>query len=149
MRRPFALLVIVLSSATALADPPSPADKAKVVTEATGGKLTALKGKYFEKACGGSLDYEAELVDLNGDGQPEVFTSIQGACLGGAAGVFTNLYIKDKTGQWKPQLGVPGMYTVLPAKHKGFPDIQIGGPGSCAPVWRWNGRAYALHEACA
>ena len=25
----------------------------------------------------------------------------------------------------------------------GYPDLSIGGPGFCFPVWRWNGREYA------
>ena len=28
----------------------------------------------------------------------------------------------------------------------GWPDIQMGGPGFCFPVWRWNGSAYALNR---
>jgi hypothetical protein len=57
-------------------------------------------------------------------------------------------YIKNTHGQWKPQFGFPGIYTVLKTKSKGYPDIEIGGPGTCFPVWRWNGRAYAIHKRC-
>jgi hypothetical protein len=28
----------------------------------------------------------------------------------------------------------------------GWPDIEMGGPGFCFPVWRWNGKAYALNR---
>lgn len=121
----------------------------KIIAEATGGKLKSAKGKYFESSCNESVDYDAEVIDLNGDGQPEVFTQIQSTCLGGMAGVSMNLYIKNKQGQWKPQFGFPGMYSVLKTKHKGFPDIEIGGPGNCFPVWRWNGREYDIHKKCA
>jgi len=122
------------------------ASDAGIIAEATGGRFKAAKGKYFEKACNERLDYEAEVVDLNGDGQPEVFTSVQGTCMGGMAGVHMNLYIKGADGRWQPQFGFPGIYNVLKTKNKGFPDIEIGGPGFCFPVERWNGRQYALHR---
>lgn len=119
-----------------------------IVSEATGGKFTATRGSYFEETCNESLDYEAEVIDLNGDGQPEVFTTVQGICLGGMAGAHLELFIKDSSGTWQPQFGFPGVYTVLKKKHKGYPDIEIGGPGDCFPVWRWDGQHYALHKKC-
>ena len=118
------------------------------LSEATGGQLKAVKGKYFDKDCNQTLDYEAEVIDLNGDGRPEVFASIQGTCLSGATGVFVNLYIKNSKGQWKPQFGFPGVYKVLATRYKGCLDIEIGGPGNYSPVWRWNGLQSALHKKC-
>ncbi len=59
-----------------------------------------------------------------------------------------NRYIKNAGGQWKPQFGFPGMYNILKTKSKGYPDIKIGGPGSCAPVWRWNGQQNAIVKKC-
>ena len=129
------LLLLALASApTVMAAPPSTWDKTKVVTEATGGQFKATAGKYFDKECNAYLDYTTEVVDLNDDGQPEVLTSVQGTCLGGMAGVSMNLYLKNTNGQWKPQFGFPGIYTVLKTKSKGYPDIEVGGPGNCFPV---------------
>lgn len=54
----------------------------------------------------------------------------------------------DSGRQWTPQFGFPGIYTVLATKNKGYPDIEIGGPGNCFPVWRWNGQQYAIHKKC-
>ena len=48
-----------------------------------------------------------------------------------------------------PQFGFPGEYKVLATRHRGYPDIEIPGPGTCFPVWRWNGSAYAIHKRCA
>lgn len=121
---------------------------AAVVADATAGRMKATRGKYFEPACNESLDYEAEVVDLNGDGRPEVFTSVMGICLGGGAGVHMNLYVQGADGRWRPQFGFPGIYEVLKTRNKGYPDIAIGGPGNCAPVWRWNGGKYALYKKC-
>lgn len=122
-------------------------DEGEVVSEATGGQMKAAKGKYREPACNNEpQDYEATVVDLNGDGQPEVFTQVQGTCMGGMTGVFLNLYIRDRGGRWRPQFGFPGVYEVLKTGNKGYPDIQIGGPGFCFPVWRWNGSQYAFYK---
>ncbi len=132
------------SEAAAVADP---AVQAKVVSEATAGRLKALTGKFFDEGCGTEVDYQADVVDLNGDGQPEVFTQLQSGCYG-MAGVQLDLLVKGKDGKWTSQFGFPGVYTILETKNLGYPDIEIGGPGNCFPVWRWNGTSYALHKKC-
>lgn len=137
----------IYASATFSASAPQ-WDETKVISEATGGLFNARKGAYFDKDCNESTQYEAEVIDLNQDGQPEVFTQVFGTCLGGGAGVQLNLFIKNKTGQWQPQFGFPGMYTILKTQNKGYPDIEIGGPGFCFPIWRWNGQEYAIHKRC-
>ncbi len=123
-------------------------DEAKVVAEATGGTFKSTKGQYLEKACGEKLSYDAEVIDLNADGRPEVFVHVHGTCLGGHTGVQTNLYIKGADGKWTNQFGFPGIANVLKTKSKGYPDIEIGGPGFCFPVWRWNGKAYDIFKKC-
>lgn len=123
------------------------ADGAKIVAEATQGKLRGLKGKYFDKDFNASVEYEAEVKDLNGDGQPEVFTKRFGGMFG-MAGVEIQLYVKAQNGKWISQFGFPGDYKILSAKSGGYPDIEIQGPGTCFPVWRWNGSAYAIHKRC-
>jgi hypothetical protein len=124
------------------------ASDAALVAEATKGQLKGLKGQYYDKEFGAQVSYDAELVDLNADGQAEVFTRRHGAMFG-RTGVEMNLYVKNKSGQWQPQFGFPGDYGILKTRHLGYPDIEILGPGTCFPVWRWNGSAYALHKSCA
>jgi hypothetical protein len=126
----------------------SPRDDVTIISEATGGRFKARKGQYFDQNCRESIEYEADVVDLNNDGQPEVFTQVYGSCWGGMAGVHMNLFIKDKNGQWQSQFGFTGSYKVLKTKNKGYPDIEIGGPGFCFPVWRWNGQQYQIHKKC-
>lgn len=111
--------------------------------------LIERKGKLFVEGFDQPVQPQVDVVDLNGDGQPEVFMLIGGPMFG-AAGANLNLYIKNKDGQWKSNFGFPaGGYTLLKTKSDGYPDIAIEGPGACSPVWRWNGREYALYKKCA
>jgi len=143
-----ALLLLLVSPVAGLSATAPTWDESRVISEATSGLFHSPKGKYFDEAFGDSLEYDAEVVDLNGDGRPEVFTQVFGSYWGGATGVQMNLYIKRKKGPWEPQFGFPGVYNVLKTRHRGYPDIEIGGPGFCFPVWRWNGRRYAPYKGC-
>ncbi len=50
-------------------------------------------------------------------------------------------------GGWKLIYSEVGIAEFLKTKGVGgWPDISIGGPGFCFPVWRWNGKAYALNR---
>lgn len=143
------LLLIASNMAFAqIATKNAPISPDKIVAEATNGVLKAQKGKFYEPSCNEQVDYDTQIVDLNHDGSPEVFTNVYGSCLGGNTGVQVNLYIKNGLGKWVPQFGFPGTYTLLSTKNKGLPDIEIGGPGNCFPIWRWNGSEYYLYKKC-
>ncbi len=125
------------------------ANDAAVISEGHRRRVHGHDRACREDICGGvPVDYEARVTDLNRDGQPEVFLDILGTCWGGGAGVHMNLFIKGKDGAWVPQFGFPGIAEILETGNDGYPDIAIGGPGDCAPVWRWDGRAYALAKKC-
>jgi hypothetical protein len=86
-------------------------------------------------------------ADMNKDGKEEVFVVFGNSFTSGNAGSSVNLFIKDATGKYVPQLGFPGMAPdVLTTVSKGYPDLLIGGPGMEYPVWRWNGKAYNLYR---
>ena len=116
--------------------------------------MKATKGKYYVKDCERWVEYEAKVVDLNSDGQPEVFTLEFGGICFGQLGASMNLYIKDNQGQWQPQFGFDGFYKVLKTKNQGYPDIAIVGDpdavvdSSHCPVWRWNGQEYDIYKQC-
>lgn len=142
-------LLAALCGASATAAPPRPAwNEAEVIRQATGGRLTGTRGEYYDDSCQERIGYTAQVVDLNGDGRPEVFAELESECLGGRVGASLELYIRDARGRWQPQFGFPGGYAILPSKHLGYPDLEMTGPGTCAPVWRWNGSRYALHRPC-
>ena len=85
--------------------------------------------------------------DLNGDGRAEAVVTEGGAICYGMTGTHFWLLSKQANGGWKLMTEETAMPDFLPTKGAGgWPDIQRGGPGFCFPVWRWNGRAYALHR---
>ena len=141
------LAAAILGAATLVPAALAAEDAATAVRSATKGKLKPGKGKVNDRDCGQQIDYEAQAIDLNGDGQLEVITREYGSCFG-MTGVQMNLYIKDKQGRWKPQFGFPGEPRLLKTKSHGFPDVEVQGPGQCFPVWRYNGREYQVVKRC-
>jgi hypothetical protein len=51
--------------------------------------------------------------------------------------------IRDAGGKLQPNPGFPAASAdPLPESSLGYPDLLIGGPGFCFPVWRRDGTAY-------
>jgi hypothetical protein len=82
--------------------------------------------------------------DVDGDGQPEAMLSEDNGGCYGATGSGFALVSRAANGSWRLMAKGPGIPTMLPTRGAaGWPDLEIGGPGFCFPVLRWNGRAYA------
>lgn len=112
----------------------------------------SLKGKQWQ-ACGdpGTASYTPgtiEMVrDLNGDGRPEALITEGSVYCFGDTGTGFTLVGRQTNGSWRPIYSATGMPEILPTKGAGgWPDIEVGGPGFCFPVVRWNGKAYAVHR---
>lgn len=89
----------------------------------------------------------SEVRDINGDGLPEVVITEGGTQCHGMTGQGYSLVSKQPGGSWKVVSAGTGMLDFLKGPTtKGWPDIQIGGPGFCFPVYRWNGREYAFNR---
>lgn len=85
--------------------------------------------------------------DLNGDGRPEAVVSEDGTFCNGHAGLGFVLLTKAPAGGWTVVHQSSGIPQFLVTKGAGgWPDIEVGGPGFCFPVLRWNGREYALER---
>jgi hypothetical protein len=85
--------------------------------------------------------------DLNGDGRPEAVVVESGAICYGMTGMHFWLLSKQANGSWKRIHDETAMPDFLATKGAGgWPDISLGGPGFCFPIWRWNGKAYALNR---
>ena len=145
----FASAVLMLSCATLSGAPAklSPADEAAAF-KAAGFKL---KGKQWRACDDPSPSYTPgaveEVRDVNGDGLPEVVLTEGSTSCYGNTGAGYSLLSKQADGSWKPISKGPGILTFLTTKGVGgWPDIEIGGPGFCFPVERWNGQKYVLQR---
>ena len=125
--------------------PLAPADEAAAFAAAG----FMRKDMRWRGACDdpGSASYSpAEIQsvrDLNGDGRPEAVIVEGGTYCYGLAGQGFQLVSKQPDGGWAlitGDTGFPNFLSTLGAE--GWPDIEIGGPGFCFPVKRWNGREY-------
>ena len=89
----------------------------------------------------------SEVLDANGDGLPEAIVTEGGTFCYGHTGAGYSLVSKQPNGGWKLMSADTGIATLLATKGKGgWPDIEVGGPGFCFPVLRWNGKSYAAHR---
>ena len=91
-----------------------------------------------------SPGHAEQVGDLNGDGLPEVLITEGSAYCYGNTGTAFSLVSKQTDG-WKLMIESTGMANILSTKGVGgWPDIEIGGPGFCYAVSRWNGSAYKI-----
>lgn len=144
---PLALLLLSATPVLALTE----ADREAALKAAKAYQLDA----YVE--CGKEMNdpvvLETEPMDLNGDGVEEVMITARhehgGTICFNSVGMSKTLMIKDASGEWKSNLGfMNDQVTVMPEKSGGFPDLELGGPGFCHPIWRWNGTEYDLYRRC-
>jgi hypothetical protein len=113
------------------------------------------KGQEWRSACAmddpGSPSYTPGAVDqvrdLNGDGRADVVIVEGGTFCYGMAGQGFSILAGEADGGWRPVTAAIGFPNFLKAKGvDGWPDIQVGGPGFCFPVLRWDGSSYALNR---
>jgi hypothetical protein len=143
-------LALYLIAAPALADAPqlSAADK-QAAFKAAG---FALHGKSWRSSCDDpdTASYTPGTIetvrDLNGDSRPEAVITEGSSYCYGMAGTSFSIVSKQANGSWTLITNGIGVVSFLPTKGTGgWPDIEIGGPGFCFPVERWNGHEYRLH----
>jgi hypothetical protein len=101
--------------------------------------------RLVDSVCG-DVEPAVEIVDLNDDGELEVFVAWGNACLSGSTGRSLSLFVKGPAGEYRHHLGFPALgYERLTQGVAGFPDLAFGGPGFCSAVWVWDGAGYR-HE---
>lgn len=150
MRSALHVFALLLVSSPALAAAPAltAADKAAAFKAAG----FTLRGQQWQ-ACGdpGTASYSPGAIetvrDINGDGRPETVITEGSTYCFGMTGTGYSLLSKQADGKWKLITAGPGIPNFLATKGAGgWPDIEVGGPGFCFPVERWNGKAYRLHR---
>ena len=137
--------------AALLLAPPVPAAEQPAIFKAAG--FTRQGAKWKSGNCEGleSESYSPGSVDtfrdLNGDGRPEAVVREGGAICYGNAGQHFWLMSKQPDGSWKRIFEQTGIPDFLSTKGVGgWPDIQLGLPGFCFPIWRWDGKDYAINR---
>jgi hypothetical protein len=126
----------------------SPADEAAAFTAAgfklQDGKWVACADDVTASYTPGSIE---QVADLNGDGRPEAVTSEGTSYCYGYPGVGYSVVSKQADGSWKLMTSGAGMPSFLTTEGAGgWPDLEVGGPGFCFPVERWNGTEYVLNR---
>lgn len=141
------VLLLICSTAFSLPEKLSPPEESAAY-KAAGYKL---KGRQWRACDDPSASYTPgaiqEVRDINGDGLPEVVITEGGTFCYGNTGAGYSLVSKQANGSWKLVTSGTGMLSFLTTKGVGgWPDIEIGGPGFCFPVERWNGKQYVLQR---
>lgn len=144
----FALFLVVLLCAPVFAASTqlSAADEAAAF-KAAGFKLS---GKQWRNCDDTSPSYVPgkieEVRDLNGDGRLDaLITESSSNCYGNTEAAYS-LVSQQANGSWKLLASGAGVVTFLSTKGVGgWPDIEVGGPGFCFPVLRWDGTKYVVH----
>jgi hypothetical protein len=157
------------------APPPAggtPAPKAPVAADApaandmtVGERAAVFKAAGFTQrgsdwvGCGGESTASIEkddVRDLNGDGKLEAIVTEGGTACYGNTGQGFYLLTQTAPGSWTLLYQSAGMPEFLATKANGWPEMEVGGPGFCFPILRWNGKTYVFarnHEyepgACA
>ncbi|MCJ2178416.1 hypothetical protein [Novosphingobium album (ex Hu et al. 2023)] len=148
IRLAFAASIVLLAPPVQAQSPLTPKDRTAAFL-AAGFKFQ--RGQWSECGDPGTPSYSPGQIDtvrdLNGDGRPEaVITEGSTFCFGMTGTGFT-LVSKQADGTWKSITSSQGIPSFLATKGVGgWPDIEIGGPGFCFPVERWNGKAYVRNR---
>ncbi|MBL8431298.1 MAG: hypothetical protein JNK80_02780 [Dechloromonas sp.] len=143
-----AIALAVVAAAPAARAGLAPAEQAAVFKAA--GFKKARGGQYMrcreDPPTASYLPGSIELEDLDGDGRPEAWVKESSiSCYGNTAEAFVLLTRDD--GGWRVLLDAVGVPVVRKAKHGGWPDIEVGGPGfGKFPVYRWDGKAYGARR---
>jgi hypothetical protein len=144
-------LALLLLAAPSLAAGPELSDADRAAAFKAAG--FTLKGSGWRSACDdpGTPSYTPGAIesvgDLNGDQRPDAVITEGGTYCYGDTGTGFWLVAKLANGKWRLMTNETGVPTFLSTKGvHGWPDIEIGGPGFCFPVERWNGKAYELNR---
>lgn len=86
---------------------------------------------------------DLQVLDLNGDGQPEALIHESNPVCYAQPGTAFRLVTRDAHGKWHRIAEEVGVPRVLDTRTMDWPDIEIGGPDyGTMPVIGWNGTGY-------
>lgn len=140
-----ALASLSLGSAAIAAEAPKPTkEESAAIFKAAG--FNAKGDKYVrcdDDTTASAMAGFIELEDLNGDSKNEAWVRESSTfCYGNTAEAFV-LVGQGADGKWSILLDEVGMALTKETKHKGWKDIEVGGPGMGPfPVFQFNGKVY-------
>ncbi len=106
-----------------------------------------IQGNQMLDPCQMPSTPHVDYIDIDGHGHIVAVVQDSGGCYGGAGEYFA-VMSKDKDGKWKPVINQIGMLGWQKTKNLDWPDIEVGGPGDCFPIYRYNGTIYDLYKKC-
>ncbi|HTM96782.1 MAG TPA: hypothetical protein VL100_13345 [Croceibacterium sp.] len=148
MKLRYALVLACVASPVFAQTQLNPADEKAAFTAAgfasQDGKWVACPDDVTASYTPGAIE---QVIDANGDGQPEALISESSSFCYGMQGAGYSVVSRQADGSWKLITSGSGMPTFLTTKGaNGWPDLEIGGPGFCFAVERWNGSEYVLNR---
>jgi len=121
----------------------SPDEMAAAFALVKEGLTVSDDGLRLEDANCGDMVPTSEIVDLNRDSIYEIFVEWGNTCTSGMSGRSLALLVRDEAGGYRRELGFPAFgWTALGLGEDGWPDLSIGGPGFCHPVWARRAGSY-------
>ncbi|MEP6514200.1 MAG: hypothetical protein ABJA79_10035 [Parafilimonas sp.] len=114
-----------------------------------GFKISKDKKQFISNDEGADYPFDAFVypTNFNKDDKEELFISFGNTYTSGNTGSSVIVFIADKNGVYKMNLGFPGMLPdALSTGNQGYPDLLIGGPGFTYPIWGWNGKEYVYFK---
>jgi hypothetical protein len=98
--------------------------------------------------CGNPMAPNVSLIDLNGDGKPEVFVKAAYlACHRPDTDI--SLHIKTAKNEWMLAFRFEAKsFRILKTAHNGYLDIEVVSDEPCRPIWHWDGSNYAYSKNC-
>ncbi|MFN3288736.1 MAG: hypothetical protein ACK40H_09825, partial [Sphingomonadaceae bacterium] len=143
--RPLLILATMAAALPAFAAPAGPLAPAQMAAAMRAAGLSEAGGTWRSETCRAvdpASPAPARLEtqgDLDGDGLPEALILEGGPCWGTAGQAFW-LVSQRAEGGWALMAQGIGVPRLLATRGTGgWPDIEVGGPGQCLPILRWNG----------
>jgi len=142
------------------ATPGTPAAASAVVAAAANDLTVGERSAIFKAAgfaqrsedwvgCDGNSTASIEkddVRDLNGDGKLEAIVTEGGTACYGNTGQGFHLLTQAGPGAWKLLYSSAGIPEFLATKANGWPEVEVGGPGFCFPILRWDGKTYVFNR---
>jgi hypothetical protein len=148
MKLPIALMFACLATSALAQGEMLPVDESAAFKAAG---FVEWEGKWVACADDPTESYSAgkveQVLDVNGDAQPEAVISEGSTFCYGMQGAGYYIVSRQEDGSWKLLTSGSGIPTFLKTKGVGgWLDVEIGGPGFCFAIERWNGTEYVLNR---